>query len=167
MAEFYKLYMQKESDGSQIVETIADFGLYCAEIKFAPKYKAKEMTSRDWHDENGNDEYIPEDGIKLSACDMEIKFCYKGSKFSANSVFDKFIAYLTGANGDGASMKIYCDYTKTGKSGVRFSKISDDAELVRDNDGDILVFKVEFKVNHPTSSVTPVFGEDKEIKTLA
>ena len=63
-------------------------------------------------------------------------------------------------------MKYYCDYTKEGRSGVRFVKINDDAELVRDDDGDILVVSVELKVNAPMSDITYTTDSDGNIVSL-
>lgn len=147
--EYYRIYMQKESDGAVVIDTISSFGLYCMDIPFKVADSVKEPVSRDWHDEDGVDEYIPKEGLRMSAYEMDIKFGFKGDKFAANKSIGDFLDYLM----DGY-VKLYCDYTRIGRQHVRFSKLSDDAELVRCEDGDILIFKVTFKVCDPVTDVT-------------
>lgn len=166
MSDFYKVYMQKESDGSEVKETIADFGIYCADIPFSITGDAKEVTSRNWYDEDGLDEYIPANGLKISAYDMEVKFCCKGDKFSANTTIRKFLDYIIGKDGTGAMLKMYCDYTNIGRRHIRYVKMDDKAELVRDEDGDILVFSISFKVGDPITDITPTFDKGV-IKSLS
>ena len=49
---------------------------------------------------------------------------------------------------------------------MRFVKINDEAELVRDYDGDILVVSVELKVNAPMSDITYTTDSDGNIVSL-
>ena len=51
-------------------------------------------------------------------------------------------------------MKLYCDYTKIGRQNVRFVSIGEDATLVRDANGDLLITKITFKVNDPVTDIT-------------
>ena len=51
---------------------------------------------------------------------------------------------------------MYCTWTKIGRTGIRFDKLNDKAELIRDEDGDTLVFTITFKVNDPITDVNPV-----------
>lgn len=146
--EYYKIYMQKESEGAEVIDTIDSFGLYCVDIPFKPADSVKEVVSRDWHDEDGVDEYIPKDGLKMSAYEMDVKFGFKGDKFSANKAISDLLEYLRSGY-----IKLYCDYTRIGRQHVRFSKLNDSAELVRDDDGDILIFSVTFKVCDPIEEV--------------
>lgn len=158
--------MQKESAGSTIKETIADFSMYCSEIEFAAPLSVKEPTSRSWYDEDGADEYIPSEGLKVDSYETDIKFCYKGDRGSANGKIETFLKYLIGADGDGASMKIYCDYTKEGRSGVRFVKLDKEATLVRDSEEDLVVMTMTFKVNAPTTKVTAITDVNGNITKL-
>ena len=61
-------------------------------------------------------------------------------------------------DGTGAVMMMYCTWTKIGRKEMRFDKLNDKAELVRDNDGDTLVFTITFKVNDPVSDVSPTIA---------
>lgn len=154
MGQYYKVYMQKEQDGGALKETIADFGMYCMDIPFAIGGSAKSLTERSWADEDGKDVYIPET-IMIEAYTMTVKFGFKGDKFSANENITNMVNYLTGRDGSGVYLKMYCDYTKIGRKHVRFVKLSDEAELVRnDEDGDILVIEMQFSVDDPATAVT-------------
>ena len=151
-----KVYIQKMKEGAAVKETVADFDIYCAEIPFRLFVEAKDPSKRDWMDEHGDDEYIPDGGLKLKAYTMDVKFCCKGDKFSSNAKIQKFVEYLTGMDGSGAVMKMYCTWTKIGRREIRFDKLNDKAELVRDGDVDTLVFTITFKVNDPVSNITPI-----------
>ena len=134
-------------------------------IPFGPMPSSKELSKNEWADEDGDDEYIPE-RLAISGYSMTVKLGFKGDKNSANASLRKMLGYLTGADGSGVEMKYYCDYTKEGRSGVRFVKINDDAELVRDDDGDILVVSVELNVNAPMSDITYTTDSDGNIVSL-
>lgn len=153
-----KVYLQKEADGAEVMETVAAFGIYCAEMPFTVANKAKELTTRDWKDEHGLDTYIPQDGLKLSDYEMSVKFCCKGDKNTSNAKIKAFLTYLLGGY-----LKIWCSLTRIGRQHVRFVELSDDAELVRDDDGDILVFTVKFNVDDPSTFIVP---EDSNITNL-
>lgn len=163
--KYYKLYFQKSRTGSPVLESIASWGMYCMSIPFGPMPSSKELSKNEWADEDGDDEYIPE-RLAISGYSMTVKLGFKGDKNSANASLRKMLGYLTGADGSGVEMKYYCDYTKEGRSGVRFVKINDEAELVRDDDGDILVVSVELKVNAPMSDITYTTDSDGNIVSL-
>lgn len=147
--QYYKVYIQSEKADSSVLETIEDFGMYCMDIPFKMVDKAKEPAKRTWYDEDGDDEYIPSSGLRSEAYEMTVKFGFKGDKFAATSALGLFLTYLRQAG----LMKMYCDYTLVGRQHVRFVSISDDAELVRDETGDVLVIKITFKVNDPITDI--------------
>ena len=146
--ECYKVYIKQEKSGASVVETIEDFGLYCVDIPFKPAGDVKDISSRDWKDENGLDEYIPADGLKMSAYEIDVKFGYKGDKLGANKAISSLLSCLTAGY-----VSIYDTYTGIGRQKVRFVKLNDNAELVRDDDGDILIFSVTFKVCDPITNI--------------
>lgn len=153
-----KIYIQKiksQNEGeAEIIELGEHFGFYGMEIPFKMQYSVKEPEKNDWADEDGDDEYIPDDGLKMQAFEIEIKLGYKGDKKTANDRLQNLLNYLTGRDGTGSTMKLYSTYTGIGYNDVRFKSISDDAELVRDDDGDILIIKVTLKVNDPITRVS-------------
>lgn len=153
--DYYKIYMQKEGDGKTLRETISDFGMYCMEIPFTTTGKIKALSERSWANEQGKDVYVPKT-LMQEAYTMKIKFGCKGDKFSANENVRKFADYLTGKDGEGVYMMMYCDYTRIGRRHVRLTEISDDATLIRCDDGDILIITVELSVDDPATDVKPV-----------
>lgn len=146
--ECYKVYIKQDKSGASVVETIEDFGLYCVDIPFKPAGDMKDIVSRDWKDENGVDEYIPADGLKMSAYEIDVKFGYKGAKFGANKAISSLLSYLTTGY-----VSIYDTYTGIGRQKVRLVKLNDNADIVRDDDGDILVFSVTLKVCDPITNI--------------
>lgn len=164
--KYEKVYIQKIGIGSPVKETIADFDIYCADMPFKLFVEAKAPSKRDWFDEHGDDEYIPNGGLKLKAYTMDVRFCCKGDKYSSNEKIKKLINYLTGLDGSGAEMKMYCTWTKIGRKGIRFDKLNDKAELLRDEDGDTLVFTITFKVNDPITDITPIIDTHNIVTTL-
>lgn len=146
--KYYKYYIQKESEDAPVKETGADFDIYEVDSKFYGGASAKELPKRSWNDEHGDDEFVP-DELMMESLTHSVKFGYKGDKFSANAVIKSFLDYLS----KGGSMKIYDEYNGIGRQHVRFSSMSDDAELVRDEEGDILIFTVTLKVNDPVTDI--------------
>lgn len=145
---YYKFYIQKEAEGSAVCELGEDFGFYETSCNFYGGGTVKDVPSRDWHDEDGDDEYVPATQ-RFKAYEMEVGFGYKGGQFTANSALASLKSYLSGG-----TMKIYDSYNRIGRQNVRFMEISDDATLVRDSDeGDILIIKVKFKVNDPVTDI--------------
>lgn len=167
MAKYYNIYIQKEAESSPVVDIINDFDMQCASIPFIIANETKKLTERDWAGEDGKDVYIPNQ-LPVSAYSMNIKLCCKGEKFSANAKIKNLVDYLLGRDGDGVYMKVYCDYTKIGRKHVRFTKLSDRAELVRnDSDGDILVFQIEVSVDDPVTDIAPILDANGKITKLA
>lgn len=153
-----KIYIQKIKDESEPqadkLELGEDFGFYGMELPFKISGEVKEPENNEWADEDGDDEYLPEDGLKMKAFEIDMKLGYKGDKNTANDKLETLLEYLTGRDGSGTRMKIYSSYTKIGYNDVRFKSISDDAELVRDDNGDILVIKITLKVNDPITKIS-------------
>lgn len=160
--QYYKIYIQSEADGAAMKETIADYGMYCMEFPFKVSGDIKSPAKRSWYDEDGDDEYVPDGSLKVEAYETTVKFGYKGARNSAPSAVRAFLSYLRSAG----LMKIYCEYGSIGRRGVRLSKVADDAELIQDASGDLVVFKVTFKVNDPVTEVELKTGSDGN-KSLA
>lgn len=166
MAGFYKAYFQAEATG-ELVETISRFGIYAKSIPFVVSMEAKEVPSNDWYDEHGEEDYIPSGGLYMKSYDMETEWAFKtckigGVTISANDAIKGFADMLRRMR----HFKLYDTYNRVGRNRVRFVKISDDATLVRNADGDILIFKVTLKVCDPVSEVNAVFGGDGNVVEL-
>lgn len=164
--QYDKVYFQKEGDDKDLVETVSAFDIYCSSIPFMLAGKVKELTTRNWYDEDGLDAYVPSE-LKMEAYSMDVSFCCKGDRDSSNAKIKKFLDYLTGRDGTGVYLKMYDSYTEIGRQHVRFSELKDNAELVRDGDGDILVFDITFNVDDPVTSVSPTYDSNNNILSLS
>lgn len=144
----------RKTGSSVVKDSIRDFGMYCKEVPFMLFGDAKDLSSDDYKDEDGEDEYIPET-LPLKSYTMEVTFAFKGDRDSANKALKDFVSYLTGrdADGEGAEFDMYSTYTDMGRQRCRFVSISDNAELVRTDDYDILFPKIKFKVNDPVTDI--------------
>lgn len=162
MVDYYRIYIQKEVEGADIIDTISDFGMFCMEDNFTICNKIKEPTKRSWADSDGDDEYIPESGLKYESYEKEIKFGFKGDAFGANKKLEGFLEYLRLSG----RIKIYSEFTKIGRRDVRLSSVS--TTLDRDpKDKDILIVTLTFKFNDPSTNIVPVFNDSGVITNLS
>ena len=69
-----------ETDVKDTVDTQASYNVVCQEFPFKFMPETKELPSRKWYDKDGEDVYIPSDGLKLEAYDIEAKFLYVGTQ---------------------------------------------------------------------------------------
>ena len=139
-----------------VIDTYESFGILCQEFPFKYLPEMKDLAKRDWYDEDGEDVYIPTDGTKAKAYDLEVKFLYSGAQ---NLMYDKissFVKFITGRNANGSSLlAIYDEYTGVGKRGVYVQEIPN--ELYDYNDVNIdaySVFKVKFRITDPVTDIT-------------
>ena len=147
-----------------VVDTYTAYKVVCQECPFKTLPETKELAKRDWYDEDGEDVYIPTDGLKFKAYDMEVKFLYVGKETTMAADLKGFIEFLYGKNSSGAPLlAIYDEYTKTGRRGVYVLSV-DNELLAYDNangtkvNGQLIldvigVFKVKFRVTDPVYSV--------------
>lgn len=151
--QYYTVLIQKEQEGAIVNDIVADFDIWCSNIPFDIGMDVKEPVVRDWQDEDGEDAYLGK-SLRFSAYDMTVKWCCKGDKFSANAKIDKFLKYLSGRDGSGLKMRIYCDWTQKGRRHVRLKSVSREAELHRDETGDVVVFSTVLRVEDPVTEIT-------------
>lgn len=140
---------------SEVIDTQVTYKVACQEFPFKHLPESKELAKRDWNDEDGDDVYIPTDGLKFKAYDMEVKFIYVGTEESMSNDIRGFINFLYGRNLNGFPLlKIYDEYTKAGRRGVYVLSVDDEMLAYDDvNDNVIGVFKVKFRVTEPTREV--------------
>lgn len=161
---YERVYIRKskKSSGGKLktYDTIDDFKIYCKDIPFKLYSDVKDVYSNDWVDEDGIEEYTPEDyGLKFKSYSIDVEWAYKGTKGSANTYIKKFLNYLSGKDGSGVMMSMYCTWTKIGRQNVRLEKIGDTATFLRDTDnGDIVIFKTTFKVGDPVTDITLTYN---------
>ena len=153
MARPYAILFKKMKDNAPVVDTLDNWGIVCKDFPFKLYGEAKDLPSHDWKDEDGDDEYIP-DELKIAAYEMDVEFVYKGAVESANTNIRAFLDYLTGRGGTGAELMVYDTYTKIGRQGVRFVSVDEDVFFRQTEYGDVVVFSVAFKVNDPVTDIT-------------
>lgn len=162
MTEYKKLLIkQQRHNGSSyvdvggIIDTKVAFNIVCQEFPFKVLPETKELPSRDWHDQDGEDVYIPPTGLRFKAYDLEVKFLYTGTEQTMQSDLNRFIKFLYGRNNGGAPyLAVYDEYTKTGRQGIYTANV-DNELLAYDNcDTDVVaVLKVKFRVTDPVTEL--------------
>ena len=160
---YKKLLIQQQTyNGStytnvgQVVDTQTTFHVVCQEFPFKYLPETKELSKRDWYDEHGEDVYIPTDGLKFKAYDLEAKFLYVGTQANMKSELKSFIEFIYGKNTDGSPMlAVYDEYTKTGRRGVYVQNVDNDLIVYDDHEvGVVGQFKVKFRVTDPETDIT-------------
>lgn len=153
MAKPYAILFKKMKNDAPVVDTFDNWGIVCKDFPFKLYGEAKELSSHDWNDEDGDDEYIPSE-LKIASYELDVEFVYKGAMDTANSNIEAFLDYLTGRGGTGAELQVYDTYTKIGRQGVRYVSVDDDIFWRQEEGGDVVVFVVTFKVNDPMTDIT-------------
>lgn len=153
MAKPYAIFFKKMKSDAPVVDTFDNWGIVCKEFPFQLYGEAKELPVTDWKDEDGDDEYIPNE-LKISSYEIEVEFVYKGELNTAHTQIKGFLDYLTGRGGTGAELMVYDTYTKIGRQSVRFVNVEPDIFWRQEEGGDVVVFVVTFKVNDPTTEIT-------------
>ena len=167
MEEIHTLYIQR---GSVLKSTFAEWGIVCTAPSFVTGDSVKDLPSRSWPDEHGDDTYMPQQ-LRFEAFDADFEFAYKGEELASNpfdvhlcmSRVEAFKRWLAGNNNDGAgtSLSIYSPYTRTGRRGCYLKKFSDKAPLVQLKgvsgntwNENVVTFKVTFRVTDPMTEMT-------------
>lgn len=143
--------IKKSKSGSETINTDA-YSIWVESVPFKLIGGAKELYANNWHDENGLDEYVPEQ-LKIDSYDLKIAFIYRGSIEGSAVSIKRFLDYLTGADGTGAEMSIYDPYYKIGRGEIRYKSVYDDAEIIEGGDDSLVKFSVTFQVNDPVTEV--------------
>lgn len=169
------LFFQKGN--GNVVNSFTEWGIVCCKVPFKVGGKAKEVAKRDWHDEHGEDSYIPSK-LMFEAYDAEFELAYKGKELSSNpfnlslafehiDAFKKWISGNDTENGSGADLKIYSPFSCIGRQGCYLSQISDEEPHVQvvgesgnDYNENVVTFKVTFRVTDPITNI--VLPEENE-----
>ena len=147
----YSLLIQKMSESASVKDSFEDFGMVCTDVPLIVGEETKELPSRDWPDEDGEDVFVP-DALQLAAYDWKIEMCYKGDRDTCYTKMKAFRDYLTGRDGSGALMKVYSPYTKEGRQNVYLKKIETD-DFWRSNVDEVSTFTLTLRVTDPATDV--------------
>jgi hypothetical protein len=166
MAAWQNFFLQRmgtdgNGDSYPVCESVATWGIFCKDIPFKLFEKVKEPAKRSWPDEDGDDEYIPADGLKLEAYSIKVEFgCKKldssnATKYGTSTITDVRANVGTFLNHLKSGLfKLYSSYTRIGRQNVRLESVSDSAKWKSDENGEFLIFEVTFKVNDPVTDIT-------------
>lgn len=146
----YKGILFKVGDGP--VRNSSEWNCYVTESLYIPvATKAKNITSQSWFDENGDDEYIPQD-LCYSPVETTLSFAFKGTINDANAQIRSFIDYLqTGF------FQFYDEYYKIGRQKARVLDFSDKAQFRYDDktsETGVATFEIKIKINDPVTNIT-------------
>lgn len=145
----YKPFLIKKLKEGSIVRDSAEWGILVKSFPFKLRPEVKEPAKRDWKDQNGDDEFIP-DKLVFKAYTMEVDFLFIGNSGAGNKNMGDFIDYLTA----GGEFSVYDTYTKIGRTHVRYISMKEEAFKRRDQGRDFVSFSVSFKVNDPVTQIT-------------
>jgi len=162
-----KILIQKQIyDGTgytnvgDVVDVYQTYHVLCQEMPFMHKPKTKELATRDWKDEDGEDVFISKDGLQFQAYDIDVTFLYDGVEADMSSDLRNFIDYISNCSGStaGVMLAIYDEYTKIGRRGIYVKDISNDMYFYDDvNPNAIASFKVKFRVTDPVTTLDEHF----------
>lgn len=147
-------YIQAADDATAWDTTV--YGLVAQTQPFPDNCEVKEPYKNDWHDENGDDEYVAQ--MRRKAFSVTVKFYIKtypdtGSDPQSavsvlNSLRDSFRSKIIPGE-----FKIWDSWQERGYQGVRFVK--DEVEIREVTDEYAwMIFAVTFKVNDPSTAMT-------------
>ena len=152
-------------------DTYDTWGIVCSKTPFRIYGDPKEISTRNWLDEHGEDAYFPAE-IKLKKFDLEVAFLCNGTEDKVKYNVNQFLLFLQGMESKykfihqsgreveqtiqpmGSRLAIYDGFNSEGWKDVRFKASSSDA-LVMDNSEEevVLEFKVTFEVFDPFTKV--------------
>lgn len=180
MSNPYKIYIQQLAyDGisytsGKPIDTLDKFNIVCEECPFILFPESKEPSSRNWVDEDGLDEYIPQ-YLPLKEYDINIKFLYNrvrnGQTVTDNTIrsdIKSFISFLYGRSGSGitgdtvqsARLAIWSEDTGIGRKDIRVKKVHNSLFYhTRYDDEVICEFEITFQVNDPATDVNPQYTD--------
>lgn len=178
--EPYKFYIEQTSfDGEaytlgRAYDTYETWGIVCSAAPYRPAGDPKDVATRDWLDEHGEEVYIPAD-VKLKKFDFEVSFLCNGTEEEVKYNVSQFRNFLLGEESrykrkspsgpdvevvipsTGARLAIYDNYNSVGWKDVRFKAFSSDGLVMDNSDTEIVLeFKVTFEVFDPSTTVEVV-----------
>lgn len=148
MSELSTLLIQR---GSQVFDSLADFGFATGEIPFPSDIEIKDFATRDCPGEDGERVFFPERSY-LKAYDLEVEFKYASDINSFNTNYRSFCNLLTGRSGAGTEFSIYSPWHRLGKTGVYVTKITS-GNYKRIEEDVFASIKVKFHITNPDSHI--------------
>lgn len=181
----HKFYIEQTTfDGRSytqgtLFDTYATWGIVCSKSPFRYFGDPKDVASRNWLDQHGEDVYIPSD-IKLKKYDAEFTFLCNGTESNVKFNVRNFLLFLMGMRSKkregkeevtipaiGARLAMFDEYTDIGWKDVRYKASSTDGLVMDNADNEVILeFKVTFEIFDPYTEVNilrPVGGGDPRL----
>lgn len=151
MATQYKPFLIQKLTKNAPIRDSKEWGIWVKSIPFKVFPDMKDIPSRTYFDEHGDDEFVPSYPF-YKAYEIDCDFVYIGVYGSANIQIKAFLKYLA----EGGMFQFYDTYTKIGRKNIRYVKTSDDPEIFyrREGKDDVVQFEVTLKVNDPVTEIT-------------
>ena len=146
-------YIQTASDAT--AWDTSTYGLVAQAQPFPENHEVKDPYKNDWHDENGDDEYVAQ--MKYKAFEYTVKFYIKA--FPSANPQKSAIAVLNGLRDSfrtklvPGEFKIWDSWQERGFQKVRYVGESVETREVTDEEA-WMIFSVTFKVNDPATAVS-------------
>lgn len=140
MSPLLPSYIQKGTDARKNLE--ATYGILIKSIPFKPFPELKDLPVRDWADEQGDDEYIPDNPV-FKAYEDTIELIYKGLPNTARQMIYSMLQYV-----QGGEFSIFDTFTQRGLR-CRYVGYSDEAYYNKEKQ--VIDFTLKVKVNNPLS----------------
>ena len=155
MKNYKELLMKKYTTGASVIDSQTQWGIVCKKFPFEPISEAKDLPSKSWHDEDGDDEFIP-NVIPMKAYEVDVEFICVAPNGQAGVKIQSFLNYLTGRDtpSTGSKLQIYDTHTKIGRGDIRFVGYKNDAFMLPSSGEDVVVFTITFKINDPVTQIT-------------
>lgn len=144
----YKPFLIKKLKEGSIVRDSMEWGILVKSFPFKLRPEVKEPSKRDWKDQNGDDEFIP-DKLVFKAYTMDVDFLFIGDFGAGNKKIGSFVDYLI----TGGEFSIYDTYTNVGRTHARYVSMKEEAFKRREHGRDFISFSVLFKVNDPVTQI--------------
>lgn len=129
--------------------TRESFGLWVKHVPYTIQSNIKNPVTQSWIDENGDDVFLPQTGIKSEAYELPVDFVYYENDGMANVRIAQFVERIKGK-----WLKIYDTYTGICRKGVYVVDFDQDPTFYRRGTHDTVIFQVKFKVNFPNLNDT-------------
>lgn len=162
----FKTYIQQLSyNGTaytygSAVDLLESFSIVAQDIPFKRTPSPKDLPTKDWHDEDGLDVYVPDD-IPMKSYDLDVVFLYVGKEQNIITDISNFIDFIygrkKGVESDSVKsgrLAIYNEYVKMGRKDVVVKEIENELFNCSDSDPDaVSQFKVRFTVYDPVTEI--------------
>lgn len=126
-------------------DTRASYGLWIKHAPFPLLPKNKQLVTQSWKDEDGDDVFLSELGVKSEAYDWKLTFVYLWNDGLAHVRIADFINRI-----NGRWLKIHDSYTKQTRDAVYVLQFDPEPKVLRRGSKDYFEFDVTFRVNNPS-----------------